>query len=426
MISATLLTRAVPRRCFQRSSVLRKHLDQPPCLSFATLPREAVLPRSNVNLDEGSHDLEAKPLAKTLKTQLPLYWKLAKGKLTVWVSVSAMPGYLLAVPGAIEPMTVAALACGTFLTSSSAQTMNQMIEVPRDAKMLRTKHRPLPSGKLSRSEAACFAAASGISGLGILAVGATPATAAIAATTMALYAGMYTPMKVRSEYNTHVGAISGSLPTLMGFTAALGTGLVASPWAPHAAWIFGMQTLWQMPHFYALAWIYRADYLKGGYKMFPLTDTTGLATAAMSKPYLAALTALPWAMAACGHASWMLPVGAVLPSALWLHWLRAFEANPSTQTCRRFFLGSLSYLLAMLSLFTVYAQVGESPFVSLCPAAASDEDGDDNEKTLQEPAWRAKMKSCLFLKDACPHQQVCKELLGEAKQSCPISRDPLN
>merc|ERR1740117_2824791 len=106
---------------------------------------------------------------------------------------------------------------------------------------------------------------------------------------MATYAGLYTPMKVLTPYNTHMGAISGSLPTLMGFTAVCGgAGLVASPWAAHAAWIFAMQTLWQMPHFYALAWLHRADYIKGGYNMFPLTDDTGLATAAMSKNYLVA------------------------------------------------------------------------------------------------------------------------------------------
>eukprot|EP00931_Biecheleriopsis_adriatica_P101769 TRINITY_DN7684_c0_g1_i1.p1 TRINITY_DN7684_c0_g1~~TRINITY_DN7684_c0_g1_i1.p1 ORF type:complete len:399 (-),score=62.08 TRINITY_DN7684_c0_g1_i1:9-1205(-) len=354
------------------------------------------------------------PLAAR-RGSLGLYWKLAKGKLTVWVSLSAMPGYLLAVPGALDPMVMTALFTGTFLTSSSAQTMNQMIEIKRDALMKRTAQRPLPSGQLSKAEAACFAAASGTVGLGILSVGATPATAAIAAATMATYAGLYTPLKVLSPYNTHVGAISGSLPTLMGFTAALGTGLIASPWAVHAAWLFGMQTLWQMPHFYALAWLHRADYERGGYNMFPLTDTTGDATAAMSKPYLVALCTLPWAMSACGSASWMLPVGAFLPSALWWHTLKNFERKPSPATCRRFFLGSLSYLLSMLALFTAYARV-ERPSSSLCDREAHPGEG-------FEPLWRAKMLS--LLQDACPHEQVCRELLGSARQSggCPLARD---
>ncbi|CAE7252010.1 COX10 [Symbiodinium natans] len=218
-----------------------------------------------------------------------------------------MPGYFLALPGVIEPSVAAALFVGTFLTSSSAQTMNQMIEVDRDARMKRTAMRPLPSGQLTSNEAARFAATAGAVGLATLGIGTTGSTAAVAATTMVTYAAVYTPLKVRSPYNTHVGAISGSLPTLMGFTAALSTGLCVSPWLPHAAWLFGMQTLWQMPHFYSLAWLHRSDYLKGGYTMFPLSDATGTETAAMSKPYLVALCILPWAMSASGSASWMLP-----------------------------------------------------------------------------------------------------------------------
>jgi len=345
-----------------------------------------------------------------------LYWKLAKGKLTLWVSLSAMPGYFLALPGLVDPTVAMALFTGSFLTSSSAQTMNQMIEVKRDARMKRTAMRPLPSGLLSLPEAACFAAGTGVVGLGILAVGTSTPTAAVAALTMATYAAVYTPMKVRSPYNTHVGAISGSLPTLMGFTAALGTGLAVSPWLPHAMWIFGMQSLWQMPHFYALAWLHRADYLQGGYKMFPLTDTTGAETAAMSKPYLVALCALPLAMSASGAASWMLPVGAALPSAYWWHTLQAFEKNPSATTCRRFFLGSLSYLIALLALFTAYARVEK---------ADDSVDNKEEETNGLEPAWRVKLRS--YLLNACPHEQASRELFHTAWQNggCPISRPPL-
>lgn len=100
------------------------------------------------------------------------------------------------------------------------------------------------------------------------------------------------------------------------------------------------QVLWQMPHFYALAWIHRADYQRGGYSMFPLTDKTGLETAEMCKPYLVALCALPVAASSAGIASWMLPVGCALPSAVWWRALKRFEEQPSIGTCRRFFLGA--------------------------------------------------------------------------------------
>eukprot|EP00927_Polykrikos_kofoidii_P054225 TRINITY_DN48680_c0_g1_i1.p1 TRINITY_DN48680_c0_g1~~TRINITY_DN48680_c0_g1_i1.p1 ORF type:complete len:456 (-),score=62.85 TRINITY_DN48680_c0_g1_i1:42-1409(-) len=370
---------------------------------------------------------------KGLINQPHLWWKLSKGKLTVWVALSALPGYFLALPASVDPILLAALGCGTFLTSTSAQTLNQMIEVERDAKMKRTENRPLPSGQIEMSEAAAFAAVTGGGGLAILSLGATPATAAVAAATILTYAAAYTPLKVRTPYNTHVGAVSGSLPTVMGFTAALGgAGLAASPWAAHALWIFGMQTLWQMPHFYALAWLYRSDYLRGGYKMFPITDPTGHATAAMSKPYLVALVAMPWAASACGLASWMLPVGALVPSAYWWMALKAFERKPTSATCRRFFLHSLSYLLAMLALFTCYAHV-ESPALSSALPLAEDSVGNDsnavssppdegsttNRVEISGPAWRAAVHRQLL--EICPHETLRTELFGSMRESCPFT-----
>jgi len=241
-------------------------------------------------------------------------------------------------------------------------------------------------------------AATGAGGLALLAAGAT----------MAIYAAMYTPMKVMTPYNTHVGAVSGALPVVMGFTAALGTGLVASPWAAHAAWLFGMQVLWQMPHFYALAWIHKADYLRGGYKMFPLDDETGLATAKMSKPYLVALSAMPVAASAAGLASWMLPVGCAVPSYMWWRALKTFEANPTIPNCRRFFLGSLSYLLATLALFTAYARTDALEATETEPAVRA------------EPLWRTRFTSKLG--ELCPHERTRAEILGMFKfgSSCPF------
>merc|ERR1712039_581592 len=302
-------------------------------------------------------------------------------------------------------------AVGTFLTSASAQTMNQMYEIDRDGRMMRTKARPLPSGQMTQTQAAGFASVSGTVGLGVLALGANPATAMVSATTIATYVGMYTPMKVISPYNTHVGAISGALPTLLGFTAVLGSDLLTSPWAPHALWLFGLQVLWQMPHFYALAWMYRDDYIRGGYNMFPLTDTTGMETAAMSKPYLVALCFMPWGLSACGLASWMLPVGAFVPSLMWWRSLRAFEAKPNTTTCKKFFLGSLSYLVVMLGVFAACARTRK-------PVT----DGDSSKGEVLEPAWRVSMRNCFL--DACPHEKV-GQFFRSGKSGCPFSRDPI-
>merc|ERR1711957_313019 len=225
--------------------------------------------------------------------------------------------------------------------------------------------------------------------------------------------------KVVSPYNTHVGAIAGALPTLLGFTAALGPEILYSPWAPHALWLFGMQVLWQMPHFYALAWLHKADYIRGGYKMFPLTDTTGLETAAMSKGYLVALCAMPWGLSACGLASWMLPVGAFLPSLMWWRSLRAFETNPNASTCRRFFLGSLSYLVVMLAVFAATARARRYPPVEGDDSKNREENAVVESVEILEPLWRVSMRNVFY--DACPHEKFGQYFSGAGKTGCPIT-----
>jgi len=364
---------------------------------------------------------------------LKQYWKLSKGKLTIWVALSALPGYLLALPGSLDPTVLLSLASGTVLTSASAQALNQLHEIERDGRMHRTAQRPLPSGQMTPLDALQFAIASGSTGLCILSMGANPATAGIAAATIVTYVGIYTPMKVVSPYNTHIGAISGSLPTLLGFTAALGTSITCSPWAGHAAWLFTLQTLWQMPHFYALAWLHRNDYIRGGYSMFPLSDATGHATAKMSKPYLVVLCGMPFAASACGLASWMLPVGALVPTALWWQSLKNFEHRPGSKTCRNFFLNSLSSLLANLALFTAFAradhprllgqedeqrnlqEAAETPLTQGQPERNSQESS-----KASEPMWRTSIHN--MFSELCPHENFKKYFLGLFKSECPFGR----
>lgn len=355
------------------------------------------------------NNIDVRPVSK-----MPLLWQLSKGKLSVWVAISAMPGYFLAAPF-LDAGAMSAVACGTFLTSAAAQTMNQVAEKDRDVLMHRTRNRPLPSGKLSSTEAKAFAAVSGASGFAILTLGCQPLAAAIAGTTMATYLAAYTPLKTMTPYNTHVGAISGSLPTLIGFAGALGTGLWSSPWAMHAAWLFTMQTLWQMPHFYALAWLHKADYIRGGYDMFPLTDETGKATASMSHPYLVVLCALPCGAAAAGLTTWMFPIGTLVPNMAWYYSLHQFGKTPTKSTCRRFFLFSLTYLLAILALFTLYAN-------GVPPAGATKEEEEEADKSsvdlvqkaLIEPPWRVSVKKMFC--ELCPHERM---KFSFAKELCP-------
>ena len=296
------------------------------------------------------------------RTKLPLitfklisprdYWKLSKGHLSVWVALSALPGYLVCAP--IDLVAVSGILSGTALASASSQALNQIAECDRDAKMARTKNRPIPCGRISREDAHKFALLTAATGSGVLtAVAGSIAPATIALSTIALYVKVYTPMKTQSEYNTHVGAIAGSLPVLIGFACAGGFDvfLTSAPWI-----FFTIQTLWQFPHFYPLAWMYRDDYKNGGYRMFPLSDQDGSETAKMCAPYMAALSLMPLVSSALGATTWMFPITGSAINAVWLRQFSTFQSNPSKTTARQYFLGSLSYLMLMMGAFVLHVK----------------------------------------------------------------------
>jgi len=361
-------------------------------LVTARAARLVTIPRESVSINSETVSLPS--LQQIPKSKSDMYWKLAKGHLTVWVAVSAFPGYLIAVTWPFSPAVAASVLLGTALTSACAQSLNQLIEVDRDARMLRTRLRPLPTGQLTTEEANQFAVVSGILGTGLLVAGTGQILpAGIAASTAALYACVYTPLKVKSEYNTHVGALVGSLPVLIGFAAA-GVPMTTcwSPWV-----LFSLQTLWQFPHFYALAWLHKEDYARGGYRMFPMQDATGHATARMCVPYLCALTALPFGVSALGVTSWMFAVTGLVPNLLWIKLgFVPFWRSPTKDTARKFFLHSLWYLIAMYAAFVVHAS----------------EEGVCKEKDWRE-AFRRKML------EVCPHAYFERDVLVPP-DLCPI------
>jgi protoheme IX farnesyltransferase len=315
------------------------------------------------------------------RASLGQYWKLSKGHLTVWVAISSFPGYLVSVSWPFSPLVAGSVFIGTALTSACAQSLNQMKEVDRDALMKRTKNRPLVTGVMSMQEARHFALISGLSGSAILALGTGSILAsALAVSTAGLYASVYTPMKVRSEYNTHIGAVVGSLPVLIGFAAA-GVPL----WGSFSPWVlFSLQTLWQFPHFYALAWLHKEDYQAGGYRMFPMTDESGRATAKMCIPYLGGLSVLPLVSSGLVVTSCMFAVSGSVPNIIWIKYgFIPFYRDPSKAKARAFFLHSLWYLVAMYAAFVVHAM----------PAGELD--------------LRLKIKAKLL--EICPHMHAVKD-----------------
>ena len=205
-----------------------------------------------------------------LKTTLSTYIELTKPRITLLVLVTAYLGYYLGLRSQGDHMMSVEswlilfyLILGTWATSAGAAVLNQVIERRHDAKMTRTKNRPLVIGKISPMNALVFGMVLSLGGYVFLYYLINPLTAWISAATVLLYILIYTPSKRITTWNTIIGSIPGALPPVGGWVAA--TGSLAPP-----AWIlFGILFCWQMPHFLAIAIIYAADYEKGGFKMLP-------------------------------------------------------------------------------------------------------------------------------------------------------------
>lgn len=266
--------------------------------------------------------------------------ELSKSRLSALVVGSTAAGHLMS-SGPLDLTSLASALGGTFLLAGSANSFNQIIETRNDAAMNRTHKRPLPSGRISRPHAIGWASASGAAGLATLALGTNCMTTALGAATLGLYTLAYTPMKQRTPLNTWVGAVVGAIPPVMGWTAA-GGGLITLEAAVLGSSLF----LWQMPHFFALSWMYRSDYAQGGYQMVPLHDPTGARTSQLCLEYSLYLAALPPLCWATGLTSCMFAIDSIGFNGMLLFAAWRFYSNSSRGQAhaRRLFLASLAYL----------------------------------------------------------------------------------
>lgn len=321
--------------------------------SATTAQVQPPVPPAAVASVAGSEPLQNEPILSSgrRQRQRPLtasrlaraYGQLAKHKLSVFVTGTAALGFLTAGP----PVSVPALlgvTLGTYLCSASAATLNQMYEVRNDAAMTRTRARPLPSGRLSLPHAGAFAAATGLAGVGVLTAACNPVTAALGALNIGLYAAVYTPLKQRTPLNTEIGAIVGAIPPLMGWAACTGS-ITADP---AGLALFGAMFLWQMPHFYALAWRHRADYERGGYKMISRGDANGARTAGRTWAYSLALMAFPAITTATGVTGPMFLVELTAANLLFLRQASRFRQDPGDGSARGVFFASLWYLPVLM------------------------------------------------------------------------------
>lgn len=209
--------------------------------------------------------------------------ELSKPRITQLVVLTAAAGYYLGSRGPFRLGIFLATLVGTALVAAGTNAMNMIREQDIDARMRRTRSRPLPAGRVSQRAAVAFAVTAAALGLVVLVWWVNLLTAGLAALTLASYVWAYTSLKRRSTLNTLVGAIPGALPVLGGWTGAGGS-LDPAAWA-----LFWTLFLWQLPHFLALAWMYREDYRTAQLRMLSVEDVDGRRTARMALLYAVAL-----------------------------------------------------------------------------------------------------------------------------------------
>ena len=200
------------------------------------------------------------------KSRLVDLYELTKPRMNFLVVITTAVGYYMAVRHSFEWARLLHTIFGTALTAAGASVLNQFIERKYDALMPRTSDRPLPGGRINPADALFFGVTLGVCGVAYLALTVNTLTAVLGAFTLLSYVFVYTPLKRITSFNTVVGAVPGAIPPMMGVTAV--TGAIS----PEALALFAILFLWQMPHFLAIAILYRDDYAAGGFKMLPVVD----------------------------------------------------------------------------------------------------------------------------------------------------------
>jgi protoheme IX farnesyltransferase len=270
--------------------------------------------------------------------------ELAKPRITSMVAFTALVGFVTASSTAVVPGLLVAAVAGTALVAAGAGVLNQVMERDTDARMLRTQSRPVPAGRVQPGEARGFGALLTAAGLLVLLVWSGPLPALVALVTWASYLFLYTPLKRRSPLATLVGAVPGALPPVIGWTAA------RQSLDGGAFVLFAILFLWQIPHFLAIAWLYREDYARAGFPLLAVLDTEGRFTGRQAVVHSLALLVVSLAPAAAGMAGRAYLTGAfVLGVALTLQALRFARARDKA-SARGLFLASVLYVAALSSL----------------------------------------------------------------------------
>lgn len=272
------------------------------------------------------------------------FLQLSKPRLNALVIATTLGGYYIAGGRTGDFALLFHTLVGTALVAAGSSAFNQYYERVTDGLMRRTRLRPLPDGRLQPLDAAIFAAGLTLIGLVQLALGTNYVAAGVALVTLVSYVAVYTPLKRRTPFATVIGAIPGALPPLIGWAAVRGT-LEPVSWA-----LFAIGFCWQLPHFLAIAWLYRDDYERAGLLMLPVVEPDGRSTGRQAVAYAAALLPVSLAPTAFGLAGPIYFAAAFVLSSVFLSLAVRFAATRSTPSARWLFFGSILYLPVLWAL----------------------------------------------------------------------------
>lgn len=269
--------------------------------------------------------------------------ELTKPRITLLVLITTVVGFYMGSSGGLQIVLLLHTIVGSALIASGASALNQYVERDLDARMQRTRTRPLPGGRLLPSEALAFSTLLSVAGGLYLLVFVNPLTALLGALTLLAYIFVYTPLKTRSSWCTLVGAFPGAVPPLMGYAGAHG-GLDAGAWS-----LFAILLLWQMPHFFAIAWIFTEDYERGGF----VVHSRGQSASRQIILYGSALIPVSLLPAVFHIAGVYYMWGALLLGFLYLGYGVAVALFRSNTHAQRLLRMSVIYLPALLALMTL-------------------------------------------------------------------------
>ncbi len=263
---------------------------------------------------------------------------LAKPELSLLSLLTTLAGFFAAARGGVDYLLLVSTLVGTALLAAGAAALNMYIERSYDALMRRTARRPIPAGRIRPSEALAFGVGTAVVGTAVLLAAVNVLTAALGVATFASYLFVYTPLKRRTTWNTLIGCVPGAIPPMMGWTAVRND-------LPIEAWsLFLILFVWQMPHFLALAWMYRQDYKRGGFRMLPTEEESGRATARNIVFYCALLVPVGVAPAFLGMSGTIYAATALALGVAFLALGVALARRRTNALARRLFFASLVYI----------------------------------------------------------------------------------